>query len=182
MNDFEKARKEIGEYISKRNYTWTVDEIVSEYIKKSLGWYVSHTAEDCIKHCTIALDIMALEALREKAERENPKPVSAEQAKYEQAIGQMERCYSGCAVMNSENREFVDFVINALRTQSERSNPQPLTLDELKERVGKWIWQQSLTGHFSGWKMLEAHLANNPGDYHYGERWLAYDHEPKEAR
>lgn len=38
----------------------------------------------------------------------------------EQAIEQMERCYAGCAVMNSDNREFVDFVISALRAQQER--------------------------------------------------------------
>jgi hypothetical protein len=47
--------------------------------------------------------------------------------------------------------------------------------------VGKWIWKQSLTGHFNGWKRLEKYIADHPKDFHYGERWLAYDHPPKEA-
>ena len=42
------------------------------------------------------------------------------ECKYEQAIGQMERCYSGCAIMNFDNREFVDFVISVLHTQQEQ--------------------------------------------------------------
>jgi hypothetical protein len=82
---------------------------------------------------------------------------------------------------STEQREALRMAWVALQQQEERENPKPLTLEQLKERVGKWIWKQSLTGHFNGWKRLEKYIADHPKDFHYGERWLAYDHPPKEA-
>lgn len=41
--------KSIEEYIKECNYTWDVDEIVTEYLEKfSHGWYVSHTCKNVI--------------------------------------------------------------------------------------------------------------------------------------
>ena len=55
----------------------------------------------------------------------------------EQAIEIIEalRCYIG--TKNMEKREALRQAWSALREKQERENPQPLTLDELKERIDK---------------------------------------------
>jgi hypothetical protein len=86
---------------------------------------------------------------------------------------------------------------NALRTQQERENPQPLTLEQLRERVGKPVWID-IIGYMgnmtSEWGLVNGcmksietssgyalYYDDDDGD-DYGKTWLAYDHEPKEAR
>ncbi len=83
---------------------------------------------------------------------------------------------------------------NALRVQQERENPQPISLVELKERVGKpvWIWSKY---HEGGWNIpfdvsderFMRFITLKCSDVgrqwiEYGLNWLAYDHEPKEKR
>lgn len=48
----------------------------------------------------------------------------------EQAIEQARKCYNGCGMMNSDNKDFIDTVIAALRSQAEKENLKPLTLEE----------------------------------------------------
>jgi hypothetical protein len=121
----------------------------------------------------------------------------------EKAISQMERCYAGCAAMNSDNREFVDFVIAAFRAQQERENPKPLSLGELKEKKKGWVWivDNCKDMPYSGWAiarndiimylwdsefapvgLARKDLSDKYYTKNYGRTWLAYDHEPKEDK
>lgn len=78
----------------------------------------------------------------------------------------------------------------ALREKAERKNPKPLTLEELRERIGDWIWiEVKGKSNQTGWNRLsidlrprEHELYTNVVPEGYGKTWLAYDHEPKEAR
>jgi hypothetical protein len=85
-------------------------------------------------------------------------------------------------------------VLEALREKSERKNPKPLTLEELKQRVGKPVWVVTLSkGHESArWRVLERieleiqweyyHFGNAVKDgAGYGTTWLSYVHEPAES-
>jgi hypothetical protein len=83
---------------------------------------------------------------------------------------------------------------HALRAQQERENPKPLTLEELKERVGKPVWIKFLESGKGSWEILGSVytakiISCDPyaGAVYrsvesYGKTWLAYDHEPKEAQ
>lgn len=79
--------------------------------------------------------------------------------------------------------------LSALREQEARENPRPLTLDELKERVGRTVWYQSTIGGFCGWVIVEiwfpyqGAFSLSNGDVRekdYGKTWLAYDHKPED--
>jgi hypothetical protein len=97
-----------------------------------------------------------------------------------------------CYYPNREN-DALDMAIEALREKAERENPKPLTLEELKERVGKPVWIQK--EHYGEYKVFKKHhdSLNKYGkrywftdkeilfECHYGETWLAYDYEPKGA-
>lgn len=86
-----------------------------------------------------------------------------------------------------------EIALSALREKAERENPKPLTLEQLKERVGKPVWIQK--EHYGEYKVFKKHhdSLNKYGkrywfadkeilfECHYGETWLAYDHEPKGA-
>jgi len=75
--------------------------------------------------------------------------------------------------------------------QQERENPQPLTLEQLRERVGKPVWIE-WRGRFKAcrkdrwivWEDVSSGTIFNLYDpkVKYGELFVCYDHEPKEAR
>ena len=75
----------------------------------------------------------------------------------------------------------VGVAIAALRAQQERENPRPLMPKELKERVGKPYYHVELNYSDKWWGIMRKEIAEHPKDYHYGDWWLAYDHEPKEG-
>lgn len=86
-----------------------------------------------------------------------------------------------------------DEVKTALRAQQEREDPKPLTLKELKERVGKPVFVVNLDFPRSEWKIYKglsrfdktgSVLIFSREQYwrsQYGKTWLAYAHEPREA-
>lgn len=85
--------------------------------------------------------------------------------------------------------------VDALREKAERENPKPLTLEQLKERVGKPVYRRWRNGNGT-WEVLErieekTETGNSvilvffQHDDWFPERFdLAefFDHEPKEAR
>lgn len=90
-------------------------------------------------------------------------------------------------------RESYKLAIEATREKQERDNPQPLTLDELKERVGQFVWITQ------GCNIRCCVLAKFVDSYNpeakrfvftddqilfecsYGKTWVAFDHEPREC-
>lgn len=98
----------------------------------------------------------------------------------------------------AEQIPMCNIALEALRAQQERENPKPLTLEELRERFGKPVWidvigneerEPSLYAIVGNeWDEgdgIDLHdLINDDGAAYelYGKTWLAYDHEPKEAR
>lgn len=89
-------------------------------------------------------------------------------------------------------------LIIASRAQQERENPKPLTLEELKERVGKPVWFQYHANSFTGdsqigwWVIIDGVHKHtiSAGTPHasvmfqsiseIGIKWDMYDHELKE--
>lgn len=70
----------------------------------------------------------------------------------------------------------------ALREQQERINPKPLTLDELKERVGKPVWiewvnkgNRDLYSGEDGWAIVHSWWDLSA----YKKTYICYVHEPK---
>jgi hypothetical protein len=92
-------------------------------------------------------------------------------------------------------REAIRAGRDAIRAQQERENPKPLSLAELKERVGKPVYVVSWDViHVEGWNIYygpsrfdkSKHIlvfsdASDKYSPEYGKTWIAYDHEPKEA-
>jgi hypothetical protein len=130
--------------------------------------------------------------------------MNTEQTKYERAISLLEELteenaekWRGeiskkCGDDISNEEELISLALAALRAQQERENPQPLTLNVLKERIGKPIW--TVTNGLDGsgrWELLETinfdlgfirlcNMAEGSYDIEldsYGETWFAYDHE-----
>jgi hypothetical protein len=110
--------------------------------------------------------------------------------KIEDAIKTLE-FYNFPAAKITEHEDAVaaaELAISALRAQAERENPKPLTITELKERVGKWVWIEQ-TEKQSGWHNVfqKSPLSMIGVDGYVTERdiqrkyAIAYDHEPKEA-
>lgn len=79
MSDVKKAKSNISAYIAECEYTYSVGDIISEYIKKKTGSYVSFTANAVIGACKKDLEALAFEALREKQERDNPQPLTLDE-------------------------------------------------------------------------------------------------------
>lgn len=88
----------------------------------------------------------------------------------------------------------IDLAIDTLLQAKERENPQPLKLDELKERVGKPVWVKSkykgnawllldstdrLYIYFFNYKGAKIILRISDFNTNNDDWWLAYDHEPK---
>lgn len=89
----------------------------------------------------------------------------------------------------------------ALRAQLARENPQPLTLDELRERDGKPVWVKGQWGNDGEWVIVSFYASEMHGTClsvrdgvgygvgysvgypfaYYGNKWLVYDYPPKEA-
>lgn len=103
--------------------------------------------------------------------------------KYDQAIAEMcgHCCYEhgthACRNAKCSRRIYVD----ALRSQQERDNPKPLTLEELRQRDKKPVWHVNLLNHDCDcWRIFWMIDYKDELD-DYGKTWLAYDQEPKEG-
>jgi len=115
----------------------------------------------------------------------------------EQAIKALKKLHKLCPA-NDDGDEMSEAIVDAvvaLRAQQERENPKPLTLDELRERIGKPVWfdEVYIDGRptdQAGWDVLreistgteDIFIFDNMSHYgaDYGDIWLAYAHEPKE--
>ena len=89
---------------------------------------------------------------------------------------------------NPETRYLMALIMaeSALREKAERENPQPLTLEELKERVGKPVFLMWKRGKQWPWEADGWVIDDEDDEYvdgwnykNYGITWLAYDFEPK---
>lgn len=100
---------------------------------------------------------------------------------------------------NQMHQETLVLALYALRTQQQRENPHPLTLEELKQMDGQPVWIRDLMDgeveclRFDRIKPATYHTGD---DYRfeqfgtstgiirweckYGETWLAYRYPPKE--
>lgn len=74
--------------------------------------------------------------------------------------------------LDEENRAII---LSALRTQQERENPKPLSLDELREMDGEPVWIESGDGAvcaYSGWAIVGRYYDDSvalyvPGNVYY---------------
>ena len=133
----------------------------------------------------------------------------------QQAIENRERCLKyleGCAVgTNPESVEAVRLSLEALREKAEREDPQPLTIEELRQMDGQPVFLKYSIAQCqcSGWNVIDSVYLTEYGDYlehkegklysvvgmemvkfitgqsfatqKYGETWLTYRHKPKEG-
>lgn len=63
-----EAIKIIEDYVEECNYTWTVDQLFAEYVKRRNKSYISYTADDVIDHCWRAFKFLEVKALNEVQE------------------------------------------------------------------------------------------------------------------
>lgn len=92
-----------------------------------------------------------------------------------------------------EQCKMESIALAVLRKEQERKNPKPLTLEELKERVGKPVWCEMQPNFYKcgviGEKRVSEHKKRLVIGFSYGWEWIEdiiqrgkiYDHEPKEA-
>jgi len=117
----------------------------------------------------------------------------------EQAIEKLKELQDGC-LLNIDSWAVEQYIaaiksaIAALREKAEREHPQPLTLEQLKERVGKPVYRRWRNGNGT-WEVLERieekmEIGNSEilvffqHDDWFPERFDRvefFDHEPKEA-
>lgn len=86
--------------------------------------------------------------------------------------------------------------IDALREKAEREDPQPLTLEELRQMDGEPVWVKTKNAYNGEGECCVVHVLRDrrhfvaliPGiedmwhpSSHYGKEWLAYRHKPKEV-
>lgn len=92
--------------------------------------------------------------------------------------------YTEAAAEFKRMMEAEQMAIDALREKAERENPQPLTLEELRQMDGEPVWIDDWWEDSHGWE-----LSMDAADYFEGERrtekeygsiWVAYRHKPKE--
>lgn len=58
--DRERARQNVERFIAKRDYTYTVDQVVENYLKYyKKGCYISHSMKDCVKHLKAELEVLS---------------------------------------------------------------------------------------------------------------------------
>ena len=124
--------------------------------------------------------------IREQVKRRKERKMS----EIERAIEWFENRKAGIALPGA--RMMNNLALTALRAQLERENPKPLTVEELKERVGKPIFTVTSGVVGSGrWEFLRdehkgtLYLATMDERYEapedtYGKTWLAYRYQPKE--
>ena len=63
-----EAIKTIEDYVEECNYTWTIEQLFTEYVKRRNKSYVSYTADDVIDHCWSAFKFLEVKALNELLE------------------------------------------------------------------------------------------------------------------
>lgn len=123
----------------------------------------------------------------------------------QQAIENRERCYNyliGCGPKaTTDNVEAVRLSLEALREKAEREDPQPLTIEELRQMIGEPVWTVGVSyngNSWQGWDIIER--VDNDGIYFgystecrewwsynlrdadgtlCGCSWCAYRHKPK---
>jgi hypothetical protein len=116
-------------------------------------------------------------------------------AYFEDAVRESDEIISDCSealqTELTEQRWHFVTALSALRAQQERENPKPLTLEELKERVGRPVYMRSTMRN--GWIFI-TNIINEPNypiAFVDSRGFLSksmygldnfYDHEPKEAR
>lgn len=90
--------------------------------------------------------------------------------------------------LNSETfSEYRELVLAALREKTERDDPKPLTLEELRERDGKPVWCREIGAGIEEWTIGDPRKRRRIGLMqafyfsNYGTTWLAYDYPPKEV-
>ena len=98
----------------------------------------------------------------------------------QQAIAWFENRLSGATMPGA--RRMLSMALSALRAQQERENPQPLTLDELREMdVPVWI---CFTQETWGPNVLVDSLNCSRYKFKfsdYGKTWIAYRTRPKDG-
>lgn len=76
-------------------------------------------------------------------------------------------------------RMVFDMALEALREKAARENPEPLTLEELRQMIGEPVWCVPLDD-----KPQRAPMWQIAGDRmywgSYGKTWIAYREKPKE--
>lgn len=92
-------------------------------------------------------------------------------------------------------REFIDaekMAIDALREKAERENPQPLTLEELRQMDRDPVWIKAehyglfadvvkIRGREDGDCFVGVKICYWLQENGYSKTWIAYRHKPKEA-
>lgn len=111
----------------------------------------------------------------------------------EKAIAYFKNCVVVTARGNDSNLTR-KITIQALEEKLERENPQPLTLEELRQMIGEPIFIKRKYEAVGHWKILDSYgkcstieetFDFSDGEFeilkHYGKAWLAYRYPPKEA-
>ncbi len=63
-----------------------------------------------------------------------------------------------------------------------KTDNEPLTVEEIKAMAGEPYWHKTLQDVdylYDEWRILDAHIAENPETYHYGKNWIAYRNKKK---
>lgn len=97
--------------------------------------------------------------------------------------------FKSCIVVTADENDseiIKKITIQALEEKLERKNPQPLTLEELKQMDGQPVWIVK-NGEGGKWFIFDVGVWSKilyAGDKFnldfYGETWLAYRYPPKE--
>lgn len=89
--------------------------------------------------------------------------------------------------IDDELQEAMQMAKVALREKAEREEPQPLTIEELKQMIGEPVWVQGPgIPEYGRWGIVEdafgnsLYLLNDFSCHDIGKTWLAYRHKPKE--
>ena len=90
---------------------------------------------------------------------------------------------NGCGPENWEEQlEIMETCLEAVRSAhfAEAGKMQPLTVEQLREVVGKPYWHVGLQEDSPKphWEILDPFVSKHPEDYGYGKRWLAYAYPP----
>lgn len=116
----------------------------------------------------------------------------------EEAIDYLERCADG---HDPDFENAVSLAVATLRVRQERENPEPLTLEELREMNGEPVWCVDGSGNET-WGLVDMSCSyidvidhdsgswrgefyNMRGDGKNGLHrigWLAFRHKPKEVK
>ena len=91
-------------------------------------------------------------------------------------------------VLNRDPDKFVQAAnraILALDSERQRKDPQPITIEELRQMDGEPVWVHNLEVGKSFWALAYKDVVSNRlgwMDYYgYGKIWVAYRHKPKEG-